>query len=59
LLHASPSKAQDALEFIVRNNPELRERCRYNEKAFSRLRVRARASFGTGAGTIGADGVFS
>ncbi|OCC14767.1 hypothetical protein DBT_1827 [Dissulfuribacter thermophilus] len=59
LLHASPSKAQDALEFIVRNNPELRELCRYNENAFSRLRIRARASFGTGAGTIGADGVFS
>ncbi len=59
LLLASPSSAQDALEFMVRNNPELRELCRYNENAFSRLRIRARASLGTGAGSIGADGVFS
>jgi len=59
LLHASPLRAQDALEFIVRNNPELRELCRYNENAFSRLRIRARVSFGTGAGSIGADGLFT
>ncbi len=58
LSFASPLRAEDALEFMVRNNPELKELCRYNN-AFSRLRIRARASFGTGSGTIGADGVFA
>jgi len=51
--------AQDALDFIVRNNPELRELSRYNENAFSRLRIKARASVGSGAGSIGQEGVFT
>jgi len=58
-LCAIPVRAQDALEFMVRNNPELMELCRYNENAFSRLRIKARASVGSGAGSIGQDGIFT
>ncbi len=59
LMPERPLAAEDALEFIVRNNPELRELSRYNEYAFSRLRIKARASVGSGAGSIGQEGLFT
>ncbi len=49
---SSNANAEDPLEFIVRNNPELRELASYNKSAFSRLKIKARASAGTKTGYV-------